>query len=58
LETTKPTVIGSLTTDIALLFIMLIGLLRMRLKAGSVFGLADILWKQVQWWQFSLAVIV
>ena len=36
---------------------MLIGLLRMRLKAGSVFGLAHILWKQVGWWQRSLAVI-
>jgi len=56
LETTKPTVIGSLTTDIALLFIMLIGLIRMRLKTGTVFGLAHILWKQGLIW-LLLAIV-
>jgi hypothetical protein len=35
---------------------MLFGLLRMRLKAGGAFVLGRVLWKQVRWWQFSLAV--
>ena len=29
---------------------MLVGLFRMRLKTGGVFGLGRILWKQVRWW--------
>ena len=37
---------------------MLTGLLRMRLKTGSAFGLAHILWKQVRLWQSLLAVIL
>jgi hypothetical protein len=48
LESTKPTVIGSLVTDVVLLLIMLVGLFRMRLETGGAFGLARILWKQVQ----------
>jgi hypothetical protein len=57
LESSKPAIIGVLVTDIVLLLTMLIGLLRMRLKAGGAFGLARILWKQVRWWQFSLTVV-
>ena len=37
---------------------MLIGLLRLRLEAGGAFALGRFLWKQVRWWQFSLAVIL
>jgi hypothetical protein len=40
---------------------MLIGLLRMRREArevGGSFPLARTLWKQVRWWQFSLAAVV
>jgi hypothetical protein len=36
-----------LIADIALLFIMLAGLLRMRVRDGPTFGLAQLLWKQV-----------
>jgi hypothetical protein len=56
-DSTKLTVVSSLVTDIALLLIMLIGLLRLRLKAGKAMSLGRILWNQVQWWQFSLTVI-
>jgi hypothetical protein len=45
--TTKYTVIVSLVNDIVLLFAMLLGLLRMRLRLGGRFGLGDFLWKQV-----------
>jgi len=36
-----------LVTDIALLLIMLVGLLRLRLHGGGTFGLAQLLWRQV-----------
>jgi len=36
-----------LVTDIALLLIMLVGLLRLRLQVGGLFGLAQLLWRQV-----------
>lgn len=42
-------------TDIALLLILLIGLLRLRRRGGRTFGLNNLLWKQV-WWQFSVTV--
>lgn len=41
--------IGSLATDILLLFIMLVGLFNQDLAAGNAFGLGRILWKQVRW---------
>ena len=47
----------TLTTDVFLLLIMLIGLLRMRFEAGGALSLGRILWKQVRW-QFSLLVIL
>ena len=56
-EATKPTVFASLLTDVVLLLIMLIGLLRLRLGAGGTFDLGRLLWNQVRWWLFSLAVI-
>jgi hypothetical protein len=58
LESTKLTVVVSLVSDILLLLIMLIGLLRMRLKAGRAFGVGSILWKQVRWWPFLLTMIL
>jgi len=36
-------------TDITLLLILLIGLLRLRHHGGKTFGLNNLLWKQV-WW--------
>jgi hypothetical protein len=55
-DSNKINVIATLTTDIALLLIMLIGLLRLRLTAGGALSLGRILWKQVQWRQLSLTV--
>jgi hypothetical protein len=57
-DSTKPAIIGSLVSDIALLLIMLIGLLRLRREAGGAFALGRTLWKQVRWWQFPLAVVL
>jgi len=45
--------ISMAVTDIILLLIMLIGLLRLGRHGGGTFGLARLLWKQV-WWLFSL----
>jgi len=36
-----------LVTDIALLLIMLVGLLRLRVRGDGTFGLAQLLWRQV-----------
>jgi len=42
--------IAMLVTDIALLLIMLIGLLRLRVDGGGAFGLAQLLWRQGVIW--------
>ena len=47
--------ISILFTDVVLLIIMLIGLLRMRLESGGALRFGRILWNQVRWWQFALA---
>jgi len=48
-----------LITDIALLFIMLAGLLRMRTRGGPTFGLTQLLWKQgVIWLLIAIAAEV
>ena len=47
-DKTKFAVVTSLITDILLLLIMLIGLLRMRIEGGGTFSLGRILWKQVR----------
>ena len=44
-------------TDIILLLIMLVRLLRLRFHGGGTFGLARFLLKQV-WWLFSVVVIM
>ena len=44
---------GVAATDIALLLIMLVGLFRMRRDGGGMFGLAQVLWRQVLY-RFSL----
>jgi len=36
-----------LVTDVALLLIMLVGLLRLRVRGVGTFGLAQLLWRQV-----------
>jgi hypothetical protein len=40
---------ATLFTDVVLLSIMLMGLLRMRLESGGSFGLGGVLWNQVRW---------
>jgi hypothetical protein len=58
-ETSKSNIISSLVTDIALLLIMLMGLLRSRIgSAGGAYGVGRVLRNQVRWWQFLLAVIL
>jgi hypothetical protein len=39
--------IAMAVTDIALLLIMLVGLLRLRYHGNDMFGLTQVLWKQV-----------
>jgi hypothetical protein len=46
--------ISTLITDIALLLVMLIGLLRLCRDGGGMLSLGRILWKQVGWLWFSL----
>jgi hypothetical protein len=50
-------IIVSLASDVVLLLIMLVGLLRLRVEIGE-FGLGRILWNQVRRWQFLLALIL
>jgi hypothetical protein len=57
-EITKPSIISSLVTDVVLLLIMLMGLLHSRMRKGGAFGVGRMLWNQVRWWQFLLAVIL
>ena len=45
-ERSKDQIIAMLVSDVALLFTMLVGLLRLR-KDGTLFGLGKLLWKQV-----------
>jgi len=48
-----------LITDIALLFIMLVGLLRVRTSGGGTFGVTKLLWKQgVIWLLIAIAAEV
>jgi hypothetical protein len=56
IESTKPNIVGSLFSDIALLLIMLIGLYPLR--GAGAFALGRTLWKQVRWWQFPLALVL
>jgi hypothetical protein len=46
-EKNKPSIIATLITDIVLLLIMLIGLLRLLHDSGGSFALGRLLWKQV-----------
>ncbi|KAF8487392.1 hypothetical protein DFH94DRAFT_25666 [Russula ochroleuca] len=49
-DSTKPAIIGSLVSDIALLLIMLIGFLRLRREGGGAFALGRTLWRQGLIW--------
>ena len=43
-------------TDIALLLVMLVGLLRLRRQGGGMVGIGQVLWRQVGW-QFCPPVL-
>ena len=50
-------ILVTLATDISLLLIMFFGLLRLGFHERGAFGLGRLLWKQVSYWHFSLAVV-
>jgi len=50
MESNKPTIIVVFVTDIVLLLIMLVGLLRLRRHGGGTFELGRLLWKQGLVW--------
>lgn len=56
-ESNQPTMIVMLITDVVLLLTMFVGLLRLRRRGGGTFELGRLLWKQVRWWRFPLAVV-
>jgi hypothetical protein len=47
IESNKRAIIAMFVADILLLLTMLLGLHRLRDRAGGMFGLAHLLWKQV-----------
>ena len=47
-EGSKPSIVSALVTDISLLLIMLVGLVRLGCHGGDGFRLGQLLWKQVQ----------
>jgi hypothetical protein len=49
-------ILVTLVTDVSLLLIMFVGLLRLGFHERAAFGLGRLLWKQVGYWYFSLAV--
>ncbi|KAH9968387.1 hypothetical protein BJV74DRAFT_889881 [Russula compacta] len=56
IETSKLSVIITLITDVVLLFIVLVGLFRMRLQDGGPFGIGRLLWTQgVIWFVLTAA---
>jgi hypothetical protein len=55
-EKSKPSIIATLITDIVLLLIVLIGLLRLLRDSGGSFALGRLLWKQVGSKQSHFAV--
>ena len=56
MERDKVPVTVMVCIDVALVVAMFIGLLRLRGRVGGLFGLVRLLWKQVRWWQFLVAV--
>jgi hypothetical protein len=56
LESSVLNLVAMLVTDIALLLIMFVGLIRLRHHGGFKFGLIQLLWRQVWSWFFLLAV--
>ena len=57
LHTAELIILVSLSTGITLLLIMFFGLLRLGFHDRGAFELGRLLWKQVGYWCFSLAVV-
>jgi len=55
-ESSKSNVITSLVTDVVLLLIVLVGLVRMRLHGNTKFGLGQVLWSQGLIWLFLATI--
>jgi hypothetical protein len=53
-----PNIIVGFISDLALLLIMLVGLIRMRNDGGGTFGIGLFLWKQVGWRTLPLVVLL
>jgi len=58
MERDKIALVIMLIADLALVFIMFLGLFRLRGRGGGVFGIAHLLWKQVRWCQFVETVVL
>jgi hypothetical protein len=51
-------ILVTLATDISLLLIMFVGLLRLGFHERGAFGLGRLLWKQVSYWCLSLDLVL
>src|SRR5579863_3741947 len=58
MESIKLSTIVALTTDIGLILIMLLGLLRLRRRGGGIMALGRLLWNQVGLWHFFLSILL
>jgi hypothetical protein len=58
MERDKLVIIIMLAADILLVLTMFLGLLRLRDRAGGLFGLARLLWKQVRSCHFLRVVVI
>jgi hypothetical protein len=56
-QSNTASLISMAATDIILLLIMIVGLLRLRFHGGGTFGLARLLLKQVRW-LFTVVVVM
>jgi hypothetical protein len=54
----KPNIILTLITDVALLLVVLIGLLRLLHGSGGSFALGRLIWNQVGWGRFLFAAVL
>ena len=52
MDSIKLSTIVALTTDIGLILIMLLGLIRLRRRGGGIMALGRLLWNQVWLWHF------
>jgi hypothetical protein len=58
MERNKVALIGMFITDLALVFVMFLGLFRLHSRGGGMLSLGRLLWKQVRWRQFVVVVVL